>query len=209
MATKFDDIISELNLRLKNKLPGKKSHIKMAPQGRFPNGEEISVSPNAVPAAVLILLYPEKNNVYIPVIQRNDDGQAHSGQISFPGGHAENSDMSYNETAIREANEEIGVIKNDIKIIGQLSELYIPVTNFIVYPVVGYLDYLPSFIPDKSEVADILKVSIDELLNPEINTETVEVRNYNIKAPYYYFSECKIWGATAMILKEFSDILND
>lgn len=202
----FKILRNNLNEKLQIELPEAKSHIKFAPvKSIFKNYN--TIPSGAIKSSVLILLYPENDKIFFPVIERVKDGRIHSGQISLPGGHYENYDKTVINNALREANEEIGIIKSDVEIIGKLSPLYIPVSNFVVFPVLGAVNYVPKFIPDKNEVEKIFSININELKNPYITNEIVNVRNTKIKVPFYNFKNVKIWGATAMILSEFADIL--
>lgn len=203
----FELLIQGLEKRLKEKLPGEESQNKFAPKGRI----DIELKKNnykAKKSSVLILFYPNSHNIYVPVIRRVKDGGIHSGQISFPGGHSEKYDKDVTETALREASEEVGIIKNDVDILGKLTPIYIPVSNFAVYPIIGKLNYKPKFIPCKSEVDAIHEIPISKIIKPEITNETIVIKGYKIEAPFFNFKNVKIWGATAMILSEFSDILN-
>jgi 8-oxo-dGTP pyrophosphatase MutT (NUDIX family) len=159
-------------------------------------------------SGVLILLYPVKNEWYIPFIQRPVYEGFHSGQISFPGGKAEESDKSLLHTALRETHEEIGISPPEVNIMGQLTPLYLPKSNFNVYPFAGWLESTPRFVPDPLEVAEIIEVSLNELLNPScIKNFSYQAGDFTITAPYYDAGGKKIWGATAMILSEMIEII--
>ncbi len=204
----FQLLIERLKQRLQKKLPGSESHNKFAPKGRI-NVELNKNNYKAKQSSVLILFYPNTHNINIPVIQRVKDNSVHSGQISLPGGHYENDDRNVTETALREAHEEIGVVKKDVEVLGQLTPIYIPVSNFAVYPIIGKLDYKPEFIPNKTEVDKIYEIPIKKLIDPDITEEEIIFKKIKIEAPFFNFKDVKIWGATAMILSEFSDILNE
>ena len=132
----------------------------------------------------------------------------HSDQISFPGGKFEKGDKNLIDTALRESHEEIGVPVKDIRILGTLTPLFIPVSNIEVHPAVGYILYEPVFKPDKTEVKSIIETPLDYLLRPDIvKKKTTVIQNMNIQIPYYNFNGRHIWGATAMILSEFLEII--
>ncbi|MEL6862853.1 MAG: CoA pyrophosphatase, partial [Bacteroidota bacterium] len=134
----------------------------------------------------------------------------HSGQVSFPGGRYEPEDKSLASGAIREAQEEVGINPSDIQLLGRLTELYIPVSNFLVHPFVGFVNHRPSFIPQESEVAEILEVPLSHLLDP-MNTRTTKIhlpQNVILSdVPYYHVAQKVVWGATAMMLSEFLEVV--
>ena len=199
------ELIENLRNKLQRELTGWESHRKLAPAGRY--ALETAPDINAVKSAVLILLFKENNQFFFPVIQKTVYKGVHSGQISFPGGKAEVFDKDIIATAVRETEEEIGIDRNSINILGKLSPLYIPVSNFEVNPFVGYIDYIPEFYPNKSEVADLFKININDLIQSKIITRKVKVREVVFEAPFFIFPQTEIWGATAMILSEFADVL--
>lgn len=183
---------------LEQELPGEEAQLLMAPtfRGNFSSTEE------AVQAAVLVLFYPSDDQINLVFIKRNEYDGPHSAQISFPGGAKEAGDPSLKETALREAREEVG-ISGDIEVLGSLSPLHIPVSNFLVYPFVGWMKETPVFHPDPTEVQYVIEVSLDALLDPSnLDSETLFHHGMNIEAPYYKVGKEKIWGATAMILSE-------
>ena len=180
-------------------LPGEAAQLRMAPtfRGHFPEQGK------AVRAAVLILLYPVGREIHLVFMKRNEYDGPHSGQVSFPGGAWEPEDLSLEQTAIRETREEIG-LAGDIEILGALTPLHIPVSNFLVSPFVGWIDNTPEFLPDRSEVQYVIEVSLRELLDPAIrDSETLHHHGRPVEAPFYLVGKDKIWGATAMMLSEF------
>ena len=184
---------------LQKALPGESAQLLMAPtfRGNFPDQGK------AVRAAVLVLLYPAHNKIHLVFMKRNEYDGPHSGQVSFPGGAWEPDDLSLEQTAIRETREEIGVT-DSIQILGALTPLHIPVSNFMVSPFVGWTDDTPKFHPDRSEVQYLIEVSIRELLDPAIrDSETLYHHGRPVEAPFYRVGKNKIWGATAMMLSEF------
>ncbi len=199
--------ISEITKAFKGTLPGLNSHKKAMPESRRTMLSRFSEE-NAKRSAVLLLLYPDHDRWYIPFIKRTVDGTVHSGQIAFPGGKYEDSDADYFDTAKREAEEEIGINGQDVIIINSLSPLIIPVSNFIVYPVVGYMNYKPEFSMLKEEVAGIHIVDMESLINNRIKNKMIQAGVTEIKAPFYEFEDFEVWGATAMILAEFIDVIS-
>lgn len=150
---------------LGKKLPGKDAHQEAAPYRKV-NYETKDLGA-ARKSAVLILLYFKKDEPYINLIQRPVYEGTHSGQIAFPGGKEEDTDSDMEFTALREANEEVGVIIEDVQVLGQLTEVYIPVSNFLVAPFVGIINYTPKFIPDAREVEEVLELKLADLINFE------------------------------------------
>ena len=133
----------------------------------------------------------------------------HAKQVSFPGGKKDAADKTLIETAIREAEEEIGVRSEDIEVLGSLSELYIIASNFNVLPVIGYSSSVPSFIADEFEVDEVLEVSLDDLLHEKNKKEKplTILQGVTIHAPYFDLNNKVVWGATAMILAELKAIV--
>lgn len=200
----FSDFFELLKKELKKDLPGEKAQIKMAPIVR----SHFKSKAKPRKAGVLILLYQKNEELYVVFIQRTDYNGPHSGQISFPGGKIEKEDKNIIETALRESNEEIGIDPNYVDIYGQLTPLHIPVSNFTVYPLIGIYKTTPEFIIDPNEVKYVIEVKLKDLLNPQ-NCTTKEFRygDLSFVAPIYSPDNLTIWGATAMILSEFLEIV--
>src|SRR5690606_38184832 len=201
---RLDQIVSVLERKLKNELPGRKGQIHMAPtpvdEARF----NVLEPPHARKGAVLLLLFPDKSGCIIPFIKRPTYPGIHSGQVALPGGKWEESDQTLENTAIRETEEEIGVEGSKIQLIGKLSKLYIPPSNFLVTPFVGFTKEIPEFVPDPREVDKIIYCSFETLVDKSIRKETmIKVsKNHSIMAPYFAIEEEVVWGATAMMLSE-------
>lgn len=157
-------------------------------------------------AAILVLMYPSNGHISLAFIKRNEYPGPHSAQVSFPGGAWEEQDESLEHTALRETREELGIIDR-IDILGSLSDLYIPVSNFLVTPFVGWLDQSPVFNPDTSEVQYVIEAPVAGLMDPKnLKSELMKRPWQTIKTPLYRVGEEKIWGATAMILSEFLEV---
>ena len=204
----FNAFIESLKARVNNNLPGLPAQLKMAPVSRAKMMEQIDTQ-NARKAAVLILFYPD-NGVRTVFIERQDYDGIHSGQISFPGGQFEEPDTSLQDTAVRETFEEIGVRSKEVNIIGNLTELYIPPSNFMVYPVLGYTAKVPDFSPDPQEVKKIISVYLGELTMAQTRQERFIETSYQdkIKVPCYMIDGHMIWGATAMMVSELIELVN-
>ena len=175
-------------------------------QSRF----NLAAQNDAKRGAVLILFYPDSGDIHFPLIRRSTYEGVHSGQVALPGGKKEKEDADLFTTAIREASEEIGIDRNKVTIIGSLTEVYIPVSNFKVLPVLGYYTAKPIFIPDYEEVEEIIIANI-QMFNNSAKHKITEIQiaeNFSIRAPYFDVDHRKIWGATAMMLGELMVVLN-
>ncbi len=154
-------------------------------------------------AGVLILLYPEADDMNIVLTRRTETLSGHSGQVSFPGGRRDPSDESFTATALRETCEELGVC-DGITIVGTLSPIYIPPSDFEVFPTVGYMPQRPLYRPNADEVAEVIGLPLATLLDERNKREEDwSFQNMRIKVPYYLVGEHKVWGATATMLSEF------
>lgn len=200
----FDSFIGKIKYQLTQELPGKEAQLLMLPSFRAMK----KANKPPIKSSVLILLYPFKNDIYTVLIKRAEYDGFHSSQISFPGGKYENSDKDLSKTALRETYEEIGVSPNSINIIGQISSIYIPVSNFTAKPYIGYIKEKPDFKTDNFEVNRVINVKISELQdNKNKQLGIFKVGNKQIQAPCYNANGNKIWGATAMVLSEFLKIV--
>ncbi|WP_291859497.1 CoA pyrophosphatase [Marinilabilia sp.] len=199
--------IQKLKQLLEGPLPGEPAHELMAPSARF-TGTRLPDPAQARPSSVLILFYRRNGSWFLPFIQRPVYDGVHSGQISFPGGKYEEEDSDFCATALRESHEEIGIVQEDIQVLGALTPLYIPNSNFQVYPQVGWVDYQPEFSPDPTEVDEIIEVPLEVLLEQEnVKQLTKNINGVSLSAPYFDAEGRVIWGATAMILSEMLEVL--
>jgi len=204
----FTEWLSE---RLKKTLPGLDAHLDMAPRFRILQIKDYQNIEHAKKSGVLILLYQIDGRIKTVVITRPKYAGVHSGQVSFPGGKFEEDDVNMVNTAIREAHEEVGILPEELKIVGELSQLYIPPSNFLVLPVIAYTEIKPVFHPDKKEVAGIEEILLDDLFRPEILSEKEIVINeyMKTKVPCFSINNLEIWGATAMIINELKVICSE
>jgi 8-oxo-dGTP pyrophosphatase MutT (NUDIX family) len=190
-----------------NGLPGIRAHKKMAPPERI-HSNYTPEPANAPESAVLILLYEDEQGLHIPLIKRSSNGGVHSGQIGLPGGKAEPADPDHIYTALRETEEEIGVKLSKQDVLGELSPLYIPVSNFIVRPVIAYFPQKPKFNINPAEVDEIHSISLDGFLKTEVTIKKLRLGNRSMDIPFFCIGKTEIWGATAMIISELKEILS-
>lgn len=210
MIQKHEIFIHKLRDALSGDLPGIEAQMKMVPAIRRVEMQKRNWDRQARKAAVLIAIYQENGELRIPLIRRNEYDGVHSGQISLPGGKMEETDADLIRTALREAKEETNISVDELQVLGSITNIYIPPSNFIVQPVVAWLDKKPDFIAQESEVAEIITISLAQLLNPVHRlTRNISHREYRIiDVPCFYIDENIIWGATAMILSELADVID-
>ena len=204
--------IDLLRARLAGPLPGRAAQFKMASARRLQElGPNLTAPADARVACVLNLLHWEEGHWRTTLIQRTDNPRdRHSGQVSFPGGSWEENDGELANVALRETEEEIGVPAQQIEILGQLTDLYIPVSNFLVHPFVGILNGKPKFAPQAGEVETVLTPALTVFQSPE-NRKQIDLtlhQGITLKdVPYFDVEGWIVWGATAMIMSEFLELL--
>ena len=199
---------AKLKAELQKDLPGTEVQWQMASSDRMLKNFPRVPDKNARVAAVLILLYPEAGSVYTVFMQRPDYDGVHGGQISFPGGKKEPFDKDIIQTALREANEETGADTSKTEILGTLTPLFIPVSNMIVTPVVGWIEKKPLFNHRPEEVVFLFDASIERLRDPAIvKTKPFKIREEMMNVKYFDYDGHVIWGATAMMLHELLTII--
>ncbi|SIT21141.1 NUDIX domain-containing protein [Chryseobacterium ureilyticum] len=190
-------------------LPGEHAHGIFSPPYRpvFTYDEVLAKNPKF--AAVNIVLYLKNNEWYFPLIQRTiNEHDRHSGQISLPGGKREEMDRDFAETAVRETSEEIGIDKHYVRVIREMSPIYIPPSNFYVYPYISYTKKNPLFVLQQSEAVETIEFPITSFLNLSDTPEIMALPTAGgHEVPVINFNGYIIWGATAMILSEFSQLL--
>ena len=205
----FESFLSLISNLDQGELGGFHSHKKMIPK------ERINYSFNKIEqlkpkkAAVLALFYPDLNNdTNFLLTLRASYGGTHASQISFPGGKFELSDVNLENTALRETFEEVGIKSNLIKIKKQMSDTFIPPSNFLVRPYIG-IHYKTPVFTHNHEVEQIIEVKLSDLLNDETITTKNLSTSYmkNIDVPCYKLNNYTVWGATAMMLSEIKDLL--
>lgn len=205
----MSNIENYLKQRLQEPLPGLTAQLLMV--GRVRSMPPV-VPANARQSAVLCLLYQHDQVPHVLLIEREEDKSAHSKQIAFPGGRFEEEDGHLLKTAQREAHEEVGLQPNQYDILGSLTPLYIPVSNFNVAPFVAFSHQRPQLVPNSEEVARLIEVPLTHLfakerkvradvITPALNEPLRQVHAYALD------EQTLIWGATAMILSELEQLI--
>ena len=203
----FTGFINELEEMLKGKLPAHDAHRKVMNHRKAVHqldGKNL----NARQSAVLIHIYPKNNQLHTVFIQRPIYEGVHSGQIAFPGGKAEEFDAGIEVTALREADEELNIKATDLKVIGKLTPIYVPPSNFMIHPIIGYQESRPNFIIQESEVASYIECKLIHLIGDDklISSEVIAGGN-KMSAKGFQLGEHFVWGATGMMIKEFAEVL--
>ncbi len=203
-------LIAALREALERPLPGDLAHQKMASYKR-PSANALKRKQlGHKRAGVLVNLFLKEERWHITLIQRPDYEGTHSGQVAFPGGKHEPTDKNIVETAIREANEEVGIEKNNIQLLGQLSDIYIPPSNFLVSPSLAFHEKEPEYFIDPKEVKEAFDFPVELLFQEQhFTVKRIYLPYYrmHINAPVIAYEGKTIWGATAMMLSEFKEVL--
>jgi 8-oxo-dGTP pyrophosphatase MutT (NUDIX family) len=204
-----EEFFSALKNKLSLSLPGETAQNRMTSRARISTAEYLKSKPDHKISAVFISLFPFQNTIYTALIRRPSYDGLHSGQLALPGGKSESGDGSLAITALRETKEEVGIEVSEQNILGELSSVYIPVSNFLVHPFVGKLNERPNWIPDKHEVDEIIEFPISLLFDPAAKDRRRILigKNMFIDAPCYIINGQILWGATAMIFSELEEIL--
>ncbi len=197
----------------KMQLPGETAQFKMAPMERLAELKRIAYKKNtAKRAGVLVLFYPTiDNKTHLALILRKTYKGVHSAQIGFPGGKFEDSDHTIQETALRETEEEIGVLRNSVSVLKKLTEIYIPPSNFFVQPFLGITTKTPQFNLQEDEVEELIEVPLLHFMDDNIKTIQRLSTSYanNIEVPAFMLNNHLVWGATAMMLNEVRELLKE
>ena len=202
----LSDLESELRRALARPLPGPEAQLLLAPRPR------VGWRPGEWPAdcrhsGALVLLYPHEGKPHLLLTLRDAALQNHAGQVSLPGGAAEPGE-AYDQAALREAREEVGIEPECVRLLGALTPLHVPISRFVVHPWLGVADSRPRFRPERGEVARILEVPLDDLRNPaRLAVERRRFRSGEMEVPFFKLDGEKVWGATGIILAELLALL--
>ena len=182
----------------------------MAPEPRL-GWDPLKFPDGAYDGAALLLVYPHDDTLHIALTVRGSGLRNHTGQVSLPGGRVDQGE-TFEVAALREATEEIGVDPNAVEVLGRLTPLHIPVSGFLLHPIVGYTSMRPAIQRAEWEVARIIESPVNRLSDPtvvkrEIRTRVVKGQSIDVDVPYFDIDGEKVWGATAMVLAEFCAIL--
>ncbi len=194
-----------------SRLPGEAAHVEMIPF-RLKSSLALDKDKHSSPksSAVLCLLSPTDHDINIILMERQQDGGAHSGQISFPGGKREPNDRDLMDTALRETEEEIGLNRNGIEVLGKLTDVYIPVSNFLVAPYLAWTQNVSNLVLSDREVKSVFQIKVSELIDPQFKT-TKDIPNHQghilKNIPCFFINQKVIWGATSLMLNELKHIL--
>ncbi len=207
----FKDFLAAISEIENIPLPAEVSHFKMVPPFRqeLLRRQKKAIK-DAKKAGVLALFYPDDSQkTTLVLILRKTYNGVHSAQVGFPGGKLEDQDKSLQDAAVRETFEEVGVPIQDIKIVKQLSEVYIPPSNFHVQPFIGISQNRPKFVKQDDEVEAIIEVELQHFLDDnQLVTKTVSTSySIDVEVPAFKLNNFVVWGATAMMLSEIKDML--
>jgi 8-oxo-dGTP pyrophosphatase MutT (NUDIX family) len=207
------DQITALRTAFSAPLPGLEAQLAMAHELRVQELERYIVASDHKIAGVVMLIFAEGGELKTTLITRTlNPRDVHSGQVSFPGGRIEADDLSYQQGALRELHEEVGVAPHEVEVLGALTPLYIPVSKFMVHPFVAYAPKRPVFSPQAGEVIHILTPTLTYFLDDaNIRRKTMTVGSGYVlnDVPYFDVDGNTLWGATAMILGEFKALTKE
>ena len=201
--------IEDIRKHLTYRLPGEDAHLPMSPNGRGKSSEAIKKSNNYRESAVALIIYENQNELKGILTERSPYRGMHSGEVCLPGGKMEEFDEDLKQTAIRESTEEIGLKYEHFELLGELTPVFIPVSNFSIQPFVFHYTEQPVFIKNIREVAEIFSFPIRQLFEEDIiKKKRIELSGKRVldDIPYFDINNKVVWGATALILHEFKKI---
>jgi|SoiMethySBSTD1v2_1073268.scaffolds.fasta_scaffold01203_9 8-oxo-dGTP pyrophosphatase MutT (NUDIX family) len=218
--------LEKLRLGLQRPLPGLDAQLRMAPSPRL-GWDPLKFPEGARDGAALLLVYPHAialgegresdasrrdDTLHVALTVRGSEMRNHTGQVALPGGRVEEGE-SLEAAALREATEEIGIDPTTVELLGRLTPLHIPVSGFLLHPIVGFTSMRPAFQRAEWEVARIIEAPVSLLSDPaivkrELRTRVVKGQSIDVDVPFFDIEGEKVWGATAMVLAEFCAILS-
>ncbi|MFT4697767.1 MAG: 8-oxo-dGTP pyrophosphatase MutT (NUDIX family) [Flavobacteriaceae bacterium] len=209
----FQEFENKIVKITKMELPGEALHLKMAPIERLLELKKLAhKAKSAKKAGVMALFYPSNSGeTHLALILRKTYKGVHSAQIGFPGGKYETEDSSLLETALRETEEEVGVLRDSISVLKHLTEVYIPPSNYFVYPYLGISKSTPQFILQEEEVEALVEVPLAHFMDDTVKVTKTLTTSYatNIEVPAFLLNGHVVWGATAMMLNEVREMLKE
>jgi 8-oxo-dGTP pyrophosphatase MutT (NUDIX family) len=204
-----DIFFEALRNRLNDPLPGEPAQNRMTSRARISTGDYLKQRPDHRTSAVMLPLFPHNGTIYTALIRRPSYDGMHSGQLALPGGKADETDASPAHTALREMKEEVGVELDETNVLGALTPVFIPVSNFLVHTFVAKLPAKPAWQPDPREVESVLEFPLSLLADHTVKTRRKITigKNMFIEAPCYLVDGQVLWGATAMMFSELEALL--
>ncbi len=201
------DLLGRIEKGLAAALPGVAAQLTMAPEPRQGHKAYFEVEATSRKAGVLILLHVKDGRLSLLLTRRTERVLHHRGQISLPGGE-QHPGESVEATALRETAEELGPDLGAVRVLGRLTPLYIPPSNYCIYPTVAFVPGTLAFRLQPEEVDELIEVPVDRLADPAaVRREVWRYGGRDVEVPFYEFEGHKIWGATAMVLAEFLALL--
>jgi 8-oxo-dGTP pyrophosphatase MutT (NUDIX family) len=220
-SQEFAEFVARLERRLAQPLPGVAAQLPMAPRPRHTRPVPDVDPEHPIPAAVLALLFPAgeheptvdgfatKGEPCLVLTRRSEHVESHKGQICLPGGALDSGESAL-DAALREADEEVGLARDGVRVLGRLTSLYIPVSGFRIEPFVAATDRRPTFRAAADEVDELIEISLTSLLDPARRGERHATRDeHPVVVPYFEIAGRHVWGATAMILAELCKVLEE
>lgn len=204
------DVVARLQRRLSGPLPGHDVFLELSGYKRPDLERARQLDPPPRESAVLALIYPKDSVLHLLLMVRPTYDGVHSGQVSFPGGKREPSDVNLAQTALREFGEETGADPRQVNVLGELSSVYIPPSRMLVTPYVGFAERIGPWQPDTKEVARLLEVPMEHVMRNDIlkrREQFIQIMGRSVEIPYFDLAGEVVWGATAMMIAELRELL--